>query len=92
MAGNTSAPQTVQNPIAVVFSEYAHCPQHRSLVMSLSSVLQAITLECPTALIWNNLGEGKEKSLLNGSPLDLLPCAPSSLPMPPGPDNQEVVA
>ena len=40
-------------------------------------------LRCPSALVWNYLGEGKsQNSVFSGSPLDLLPCAPSSLPMP----------
>jgi hypothetical protein len=43
---------------------------------------QAITLDCPTALVWNCVGEGKSSSVLNGSPLDHLPCSPSTLPMP----------
>lgn len=43
---------------------------------------QVVTLECPTALVWNNVGENKSFSLLNGSPLDFLPCTPASLPTP----------
>jgi len=43
---------------------------------------QAITLDCPTSLVWNCVGEGKSPSVLNGSPLDHLPCSPSTLPMP----------
>lgn len=42
-----------------------------------------ITIECPTALVWNSVGEGKAPSVLNGSPLDHLPCPPSALPCPP---------
>lgn len=52
--------------------------------------LQVITMECPTALVWNNIGEGKHNYYLNYSPLDLSPCAPSSLPMPPGSENAQV--
>lgn len=44
--------------------------------------LQIIVLECPTSLIWNNLGGSKLPSVLNGSPLDHLPCSPVVLPMP----------
>lgn len=44
---------------------------------------QVITLECPTALVWNSVGEGKAPSVLNGSPLDYLPCPPAALPCPP---------
>lgn len=40
-------------------------------------------MECPTALVWNIVGEGKSASVLNGSPLDHLPCPPAALPCPP---------
>ncbi|KAF4529435.1 hypothetical protein B566_EDAN003531, partial [Ephemera danica] len=77
---NSSAAQTQPSPSQLVasFNEYLACPHHRDTV----------ALECPTALVWNNLGEHKSPSVLNGSPLDQLPCAPSSLPMPPRADNQ----
>jgi len=42
---------------------------------------QVILLECPTSLTWNHLGGGKLPSVLNGSPLDYLPCSPVVLPM-----------
>uniref|UniRef100_A0A8D9FIE5 Mediator of RNA polymerase II transcription subunit 12-like protein n=1 Tax=Cacopsylla melanoneura TaxID=428564 RepID=A0A8D9FIE5_9HEMI len=69
---------TSQNPL----SEYLNCAHHRDIVLSLSAIIQAITLECPTALVWNSIGEGKSPSVLNGSPLDHLPCSPAQLPMP----------
>ncbi|XP_069105326.1 mediator of RNA polymerase II transcription subunit 12-like protein isoform X3 [Argopecten irradians] len=82
-----------QNPLAAVFSQYNNCPQHRGIILSLSATLQVITLLCPTSLIWNTLGDGKTtSSVLCGSALDLLPCAPSSLPMPPGPENPQIRA
>ncbi|XP_013408893.1 mediator of RNA polymerase II transcription subunit 12-like protein [Lingula anatina] len=86
----TSAPQP--NPVLGAFGEYTSCSQHRGLLLGLSAVLQTIVLKCPSAVVWNNLGEGKSASVLCGSPLDLLPCAPSSLPMPPGPNNAELRA
>ncbi|KAJ9582558.1 hypothetical protein L9F63_003116, partial [Diploptera punctata] len=70
------------NPLVVTFNEYMNCPHHRDLVLGLSAILQAITLDCPTALVWNCVGEGKSQSVLNGSPLDHIPCSPSALPMP----------
>ncbi|KAL1427763.1 hypothetical protein MTO96_003109 [Rhipicephalus appendiculatus] len=84
--GNTVSP--VPNPpsispLAASFAECLSCPHHRSIVLQLSVVLQYITLKCPTALVWNSIGEGKANPILNGSPLDLLPCPPSCLPMPP---------
>lgn len=48
-------------------------------VLELSCIIQAITLECPTALVWCGTGSG---TIWHGSPLDLLPVPPSSLPMP----------
>jgi len=73
-----------------VFTELCNCPQHRSLILGLSAIVQAIVVSCPSALVWHNLGDGKSTSPLNGSPLDLLPCSPSNLPMPVGSDNQRV--
>lgn len=78
------------NSLASTFMEYTSCLQHRSLVLTMSAIIQAITVQCPGALVWQNLGEGKTNSILYGSPLDLLPCAPSSLPMAVGADNQQV--
>jgi len=75
---------------ASVFTELCNCPQHRSLILGLSAIIQAIVVSCPSALVWHNLGDGKSTSPLNGSPLDLLPCSPSNLPMPAGSDNQRV--
>ena len=49
----------------------------------MCAILQAVTLRCPGALVWHHFGEDKKSPVLSGSPLDLLPCAPSSLPMPP---------
>jgi len=72
------------------FTEFCNCPQHRSLLLCLSAIVQAIVLSCPSGLVWHNLGDGKSGSPLSGSPLDLLPCSPSSLPMPAGNDNKSV--
>nr|KAG5692294.1 hypothetical protein BaRGS_009504 [Batillaria attramentaria] len=76
------------HPFAAVFADYRDCPQHRSIILRLCAIVQTATLRCPTALVWNWLGDGKTVSFLCGSPLDILPCAPSSLPMLPGSQNQ----
>ena len=67
-------------------SEFKSCDQHRSLVVILCGIIQAVTLKCPTALVWRcmklaNLPQISDSKavLFKGSPLDLLPCAPSSL-------------
>jgi mediator of RNA polymerase II transcription subunit 12 len=61
----------------------------RFVILGLATVIQAVTLECPTALVWNYFGENKTPSALLASPLDYLPnCAPSGLPMPPRACNQ----
>ena len=78
------------NQQVATFSECANCPQHRGLLMNLSAIVQAVVISCPAALVWHDLGEGKQFSTLNGSPLDLLPCSPLVLPMPAGDDNKEV--
>uniref|UniRef100_A0A8C5PYK2 Mediator complex subunit 12 n=1 Tax=Leptobrachium leishanense TaxID=445787 RepID=A0A8C5PYK2_9ANUR len=64
------------------FSDLLQCPQHRPLVFGLSCMLQSIVLCCPSALVWHySLTDNRIKT---GSPLDHLPIAPSSLPMPGG--------
>ncbi|XP_033637539.1 mediator of RNA polymerase II transcription subunit 12-like protein isoform X2 [Asterias rubens] len=82
----TSQP-TQQQPLAAIFAEYTSCPQHRPIIVGLSLILQTITLRCPSALVWINIGEGKSAGS-PGSPLDILPCAPSSLPLPGPPTMQ----
>ena len=65
-----------------MLSEYKGCNQHRTLVVMLSGILQAITLRCPTALIYSvakcNTTD-PTKSQVMGSPLDKLACRPSDL-------------
>jgi len=87
VASNAALPSSAATS---VFTELCNCPQHRSLILSLSAIIQAIAISCPSALVWHNLGDGKSTSPLNGSPLDLLPCSPSNLPMPAGSDNHRV--
>ncbi|XP_032668438.1 mediator of RNA polymerase II transcription subunit 12 isoform X2 [Odontomachus brunneus] len=84
--GSKETAVTVQgppNPLTVAFNDYLTCAHHRDVIYSLSTIIQVITLECPTALVWNSVGEGKAPSVLNGSPLDYLPCPPAALPCPP---------
>ncbi|KAK8388181.1 hypothetical protein O3P69_020216 [Scylla paramamosain] len=88
---NQPAGSTV-NPLMSTFQELLSCHQHRPVVQATSCFIQAITLDCPTAMVWNNAGEGKASSWLTGSPLDLLPCPPSDLPMPPRYNNQHIRA
>jgi mediator of RNA polymerase II transcription subunit 12 len=82
----TSKPQEnnngkVLNPFERALEEYMVCPQHRDTVIQLSCIIQVVTLDCPTALIWSGIGDNRP-SVLSGSPLDYLPVAPSQLPMP----------
>ena len=70
--------------------EYRDCPQHRSIMLKLCAVVQNITLRCPTALVWNWLGDGKTSIFICESPLDILPCSPSVLPMLPAPNNHQI--
>ncbi|XP_052753637.1 mediator of RNA polymerase II transcription subunit 12-like isoform X2 [Galleria mellonella] len=65
------------NPIQVGFGEILNCSFHRDVIIQLSTILQIICVECPTAMVWSGCG-----SSLQGSPLDLLPVPPSALPMP----------
>ena len=80
-AKNPEGTPKVLSPYERALEEYTTCPQHRDTVIQLSCILQVITLDCPTALIWSGVGDNRP-SLLSGSPLDHLPVAPSTLPMP----------
>lgn len=62
-----------KNPIETLLHEYLTCPHHRDIIMQLGTILQVITIECPTALVWCGLGENRAPSALVGSPLDHLP-------------------
>ncbi|CAG0888090.1 unnamed protein product [Cyprideis torosa] len=77
-------------PLHKVFLELMMCTFTRPLLLGLSAILQLITLECTTAMVWCNLGEGRTQSPLHGSPLDIAPTAPSLLPLPPRRDNQTI--
>ncbi|KAJ8982058.1 hypothetical protein NQ317_001467 [Molorchus minor] len=68
------------NPIQSTLMEYQNCPHHRDIVLQLSTIIQTICLECPTALVWCGAGVG---TIWHGSPLDNLPILPSMLPVPP---------
>ncbi|XP_062528646.1 mediator of RNA polymerase II transcription subunit 12 isoform X2 [Bombyx mori] len=65
------------NPVQVGFGEILNCSFHRDVIIQLATILQVICVDCPTAMVWSGCG-----SSLQGSPLDLLPVPPSSLPMP----------
>ena len=45
----------------------------RFIIFGLSAVLQTITTDCPTALVWHYFGENKSPTSLLASPLDYLP-------------------
>lgn len=66
-------------PIQSTLLEYQNCPHHKDLVLQLSTIIQTITLECPSSIVWCGAGVG---SVWYGSPLDLLPILPSGLPTP----------
>lgn len=74
------APGTSE-PFENVLLDLLSCPQHRDIVMFLSSILQVITIECPTAMVWCGIGDNRTSGALTGSPLDHLSIPPSSLPM-----------
>nr|XP_023688070.1 mediator of RNA polymerase II transcription subunit 12 isoform X2 [Paramormyrops kingsleyae] len=86
-SGNVIPPTPASQPAGgsqpqAPFTDFYICPQHRPLVFGLSCMLQSIVLCCPSALVWHySLTDSRNKT---GSPLDLLPIAPSSLPMPGG--------
>ena len=77
------------HPVIQAFVELMEDQATRFIILGLASVIQSVTIECPTALVWNYFGENKTPSSLLASPLDYLPnCSPSGLPMPPRECNQ----
>ncbi|VEL07553.1 unnamed protein product, partial [Protopolystoma xenopodis] len=76
------------------YSELTSCPLHRSVVMSLSSLIICLVLTCPSAAIWNYIPKevlaNSSMPFLKGSPLDLIPCSIVALPLPPGPETLEL--
>lgn len=70
------------DPYESAMNEYLNCPHHRDIILYLSTILQIITIECPTAMVWCGVGENRAPAALCGSPLDHLPIAPSELLMP----------
>ncbi|CAL4069283.1 unnamed protein product, partial [Meganyctiphanes norvegica] len=88
--GPQPAASSTINPLSATFQELMNCHQHRPVVLAMSCFIQAVTLDCPTALVWNNAAEGKPTSWLSGSPLNPLPCTPSELPMPLRYNNNQV--
>ena len=89
--GGQSGSDHAHHPVISAFLELTNDPYTRFIILGLSSILQSITIECPSALVWHYFGENKTPSSLLGSPLDYLPnCAPSALPMPPRHNNQEI--
>ncbi len=89
--GSAPPPPAHQHPVMSAFLELMEDSGARFVILGLSSVVQMIALECPSALVWYSFGENKTPSALNGSPLDMLPnCSPSGLPMPPRQNNQDL--
>ena len=86
---NSPSPSPTKNILLDLLS----CPQHRSLTIALSSVLQIITLKCKTALVWHpTTYELRTPPSLIGSPLDHLPYPPSCLPMAKTVDREAQIA
>lgn len=54
---------------------------YKNAIYILSSILQVICIECPTAMVRHHIVDAKFPATFQGSPLDHLPCLPSSLPM-----------
>ncbi|KAG4072103.1 hypothetical protein HA402_015602 [Bradysia odoriphaga] len=82
MNSNIAMPSKSNGFIDHNLNEYLQCPHHRDLIIQLSAILQVITIECPTALVWCGLGETRASAALVGSPLDHIPIPPSALPIP----------
>ena len=61
------------HPVMAAFLEIMNDAYLRFIIFGLSAVLQTITTDCPTALVWHYFGENKSPTSLLGSPLDYLP-------------------
>ena len=61
------------HPVMAAFLEIMNDNYLRFIIFGLSAVLQTITTDCPTALVWHYFGENKSPTSLLGSPLDYLP-------------------
>ena len=93
------------NALSTCFREIVSCSRNRNLLFSLCTIIQVITLDCPTALVWlnyspnshessesrsNSSSKHSNSSTFHSSPLDFLPCEPSNLPMPPSEHNERL--
>ncbi|CAG2169792.1 unnamed protein product, partial [Oppiella nova] len=87
-AGTGAQNSSASSQLIACFNELTECSHHRNVILGLSVMIQIITLDCPSALIWLNVGDSKAATTLQGSPLDFLPCEPSNLPMPSRSHNQ----
>jgi len=54
---------------------------YKNAIYILSSIIQVICIECPTAMVRHHIIDAKFPPVFQGSPLDHLPCLPSNLPM-----------
>ncbi|KAL3315308.1 Mediator of RNA polymerase II transcription subunit 12 [Cichlidogyrus casuarinus] len=69
------------------------CPHHRCLVFSLTTLITALAISCPSACVWSRPSSTCDNtvsinfSYLYSSPLDYLPCPLVALALPPGPEN-----
>ena len=61
------------HPVMAAFLEIMNDAYLRFIIFGLSAVVQTITTDCPSALVWHYFGEGKSPTSLLGSPLDYLP-------------------
>ncbi|KAF7490413.1 Mediator of RNA polymerase II transcription subunit 12-like protein [Sarcoptes scabiei] len=86
---NLNDPENASRLLSTCFKEIISCSKYQELLFSFSTIMQVITLECPTALVWHNNENGplfdsnlsSKTNLFQGSPLDYLPCEPSNLPI-----------
>ncbi|VDM17097.1 unnamed protein product [Hydatigera taeniaeformis] len=72
------------------YIDFFVCSHHRPLLLSTSSIIIALTLHCPSAAVWNKITSETTYTYLTGSPLDLLPCPLSCLPIYPGSEASDI--
>ena len=72
------------------YLDFFVCAHHRPVLLSTASIITALTLECPSAAVWNRITTDTNLNYLAGSPLDLLPCSLACLPIAPGPEASSI--
>jgi hypothetical protein len=70
-SANSNQIMPQQNPLNTVFHQYISCPQHRGIIISLSAIVQFITLLCRHYLITVSRRHSEEKKRIAWLPMHM---------------------